>query len=318
MDYSSEKAGSSSSKDSSNVENGNQSSLGGLYNSLLSLTVGPVKSIATYSINTFDTTLDSVINFGVEKVPHPEIVDKVVKQTMSTLDTIVDSVLPPPQNEDLDKLTDAELYQLEKRARFLLKLRKRLNSESIRSIPSNSYTALVKSSKENLPTQEYLDKTNALILSIQNAASDKKQKLSQAAIEQLYSSFDTLVATLGSFSIWVKKVDPTEVLVSIQELAKMVKESKERVMNAATQHERVEYFKQDCGKILNRSRELVIEQFEQLKAKADQLRTSDIPIVSQTMKGLETIFLSILNTFTKSLPAPSSSSSTNTTSEQNE
>jgi len=322
MDYSSSSHNnaSSSSKEQSSSTNAacNQSSLGGLYNSILALTVGPVKSIATYSINTFDTTLDSVINFGVEKVPHPQIVDKVVKQTISTLDTIVDSVLPPAENEDLDKLSDNELYQLEKRAKFLLKLRKRLNSESIRSIPQNSYSALVKSSKENLPnTKEYYDKINGMVLAIQTAASDKKNKLSQTAIDQLYSSLDTLVATIGSFTIWVRKVDPMEALISIQELAKMVRESKEKVFNAATQNEKVEVFKQDCARIINRSREMVQEQLDIIRNKADELKSSDVPIVSETMKGLEAIYKSILATYKKSnltLTQGSSSSTTTTTS----
>ncbi|EGG14689.1 hypothetical protein DFA_10947 [Cavenderia fasciculata] len=269
------------------------------------------------AVSSVDGVLDRVLDYGSEKIQGTQVND-LVQKTVGIADSVVDTVLPPPTNEDLDNET--EMYHLEKRCKLFLKLRKRINKESLMNVPSNSYNHVVQISKTKplSATVDLLMETAQKLQDMTFSVSLKGASL-QSAIDNVYKGLNTLSASVGSFTIWVSRFDTTEVYASLEELSKMVRASKDDVANMVDENEKVKKLKNDTVEVFRHVAHILQQQIDNGLAKYEDLKKPD-SMFKNSIYMLESAAQSIITVAKEFVPsirlnsAPTSSSSTATSS----
>ncbi|EFA74968.1 hypothetical protein PPL_12002 [Heterostelium album PN500] len=262
-------------------------------------TVTPYKESAintlTKTVSKVDSTLETFIEFGEEKIsgtPLQELIAKSATQIESIADNVVDTILPPASDEPTSD--PSEMYNLEKRFPVIYKIRTRVNTESVKGIPSNTYQGITKYTTVK-PISYLVDKIHAAADKISSMnLSDVKDEVSKKTIDQIYQYLDTTAASVGNFSLWVHRFDPNEILISITELTNMIKESKNQILNMDDQKQKVQKFKDDCAKILSKTGQILQQQIDSGKAKVEEWKKSDLTIVKTTIVMVEQAVHNIL------------------------
>lgn len=231
---------------------------------------------ATDLLLNVDSKLSSIVNYGSKKI-EGTVLNDYVNSSGQIINIVVDNILPPPEGEDLEHMNEDELFEMEKRAKFLLKLRKRTNLSSIKSAPGNSINSLIKLTK-NIGNNEIkhftqtIDSLKTTSARVQQLTFNKTNVLTKVFVDGVYEKLDSIVAASGAVLLWVKKIDPTEAIVSIQELRKMIIESKERVMETVETSQKLNQLKNDCARIMERTSEIVNQQID---STMDKLKKSE-------------------------------------------
>ncbi|EGC38801.1 hypothetical protein DICPUDRAFT_148489 [Dictyostelium purpureum] len=272
-----------------------------------------IKETGDNIIKKFDSSCDAIISTTANYTPNK--VNDLALTTSNLIEKLIDSILPPPESEDLSKLTDEDKFELEKRMKFLLKLRKRLNATSITHIPSNSYKTITGAGTKSLHLS--IDKLNDIVVKIQNLT--VPGELTRAAIDNIYATLDACVAQVVGIAVYLKKIDLSETLISLGELSKTIKESKINILNIEDGNERVNKLKEDISQFLKKAADTLSNLNETGKDKLETLKNKDYVYFNMAVGLLEDTvqsFVNALNSISNKLKT--SPTSPNVTNEENQ
>ncbi|GAM17102.1 hypothetical protein SAMD00019534_002770 [Acytostelium subglobosum LB1] len=258
----------------------------------------------TETINTVDVTLDNVLEYGHKQLQGSPLAD-LVDKSETVAESIVDTILPPPTDQkDQKPEDDSQLYHLEKRFPVLHMIRSRVNYESVKQIPKNTYNG-ISSMAQVKPINVIIDLLESTSNKIRNMTmSDVKEEVSKKTIEQLYVYLDSTAATIGSFALWVRRANPSDALNKIMELTEMIKASKEAVLQIADKDERIHKFKEDCSNIIQKASAILREQVDNGFVKIEEWKRSDYSVLRHTIYMIENAVQNILTTIPAILLVP--------------
>ncbi|KAK5582464.1 hypothetical protein RB653_004049 [Dictyostelium firmibasis] len=233
---------------------------------ILEKKVESIKGTSENLANKADCAADGLISASANYTPN--VVINLVQKTNGMIDSLIESLLPPKDDDKVNEISDEEKFQLEKRMKFLLKLRKRLNTQTILEIPSNSIHLVTGYSGKSY--SQAMD----MICQLSNSVSKitTNSKFSQVFIDQIYLTVDNLVGQVAALSVWFKDINISETLISLGELSKMVNESKNHVLELTDPQERVEKLKHDFSLILKSCLDVLHNQMEGGKDKLESFK----------------------------------------------
>ncbi|KAN0032177.1 hypothetical protein ACTFIV_006054 [Dictyostelium citrinum] len=279
---------------------------------ILEKKVESIKETGENLANKADSAADGLISVSANYTP--SLVINLVQKTNNMIDSLIDSLLPPKDDDKVNEMSDEEKFQLEKRMKFLLKLRKRLNTQSVLEIPSNSIHLV--SGYSGKSYSQAMDNISQLSNSISKITVNNK--FSKVFIDQIYHYADILVGQVAAVSVWFKEINVSETLISLGELSKMVNESKNQVLEITDPHEKVEKLKKDFSKILKSCLDILHSQMEGGKDKLESFKESVsdhqyfVASFSLLESSLNKISLTLKN-YSDSLEEKPSSSNDNST-----
>ncbi|KAN0050114.1 hypothetical protein ACTA71_003217 [Dictyostelium dimigraforme] len=283
---------------------------------ILEKKVESIKETGENLANKADSAADGLISVSANYTPNAVI--SLVQKTNTMIDSLIDSLLPPKDDDKVNEMSDEEKFQLEKRMKFLLILRKRLNTQSILEIPSNSIHLVTGYSGKSY--SQAMDSISQLSLSISKITANSK--FSKVFIDQIYQFADNLVAQVASLSVWFKEVNISETLISLGELSKMVNESKNQVLQLSDPHEKVEKLKKDFSSILKRCLDVLHNQMEGGKDKLESFKevvsnhqyfVASFSLLEDTLNKLSTSLKNYSDNLEEKQSSSSSSSNDNST-----
>ncbi|KAM9983176.1 hypothetical protein ACTFIZ_005782 [Dictyostelium cf. discoideum] len=235
---------------------------------ILEKKVESIKETGENLANKADSTADGLISVSANYTPNAVI--SLVQKTNNMIDSLIDSLLPPKDDDQVNEMSDEEKFQLEKRMKFLLKLRKRLNTQSILEIPSNSIHLVTGYSGKSY--SQAMDNISQLSNSISKITVNSQ--FSKVFIDQIYHYTDILVGQVAAVSVWFREINVSETLISLGELSKMINESKNQVLELSDPHEKVDKLKKDLSKILKSCLDVLHNQMEGGKDKLESFKES--------------------------------------------
>ncbi|KAM9953392.1 hypothetical protein ACTFIW_006744 [Dictyostelium discoideum] len=235
---------------------------------ILEKRVESIKETGENLANKADSAADGLISVSASYTPNAVI--SLVQKTNNMIDSLIDSLLPPKDDDQVNEMSDEEKFQLEKRMKFLLKLRKRLNTQSILEIPSNSIHLVTGYSGKSY--SQAMDNISQLSNSISKITVNSQ--FSKVFIDQIYHYTDILVGQVAAVSVWFREINISETLISLGELSKMINESKNQVLELSDPQEKVDKLKKDLSKILKSCLDVLHNQMEGGKDKLESFKES--------------------------------------------
>ncbi|KAM9989866.1 hypothetical protein ACTFIY_005909 [Dictyostelium cf. discoideum] len=235
---------------------------------ILEKRVESIKETGENLANKADSAADGLISVSANYTPNAVI--SLVQKTNNMIDSLIDSLLPPKDDDKVNEMSDEEKFQLEKRMKFLLKLRKRLNTQSILEIPSNSIHLVTGYSGKSY--SQAMDNISQLSNSISKITVNSQ--FSKVFIDQIYHYTDILVGQVAAVSVWFREINVSETLISLGELSKMINESKNQVLELSDPQEKVDKLKKDLSKILKSCLDVLHNQMEGGKDKLESFKES--------------------------------------------
>ncbi|GAM18441.1 hypothetical protein SAMD00019534_016160 [Acytostelium subglobosum LB1] len=248
----------------------------------------PVRDYAIGKISTVDASIDNVLEFGHGKIQGTKIAE-LVNRSEALAESIVDTVLPAQNN---DTPQESDMFNVERRFPVLYKLRNRVNYESVKHIPANSYQGVAQTAavKQIASTVESLEQTFKELkgMSVQEIKDDV---FSKKTIDKIFNYLDATVEAVGSLSVWIKQFSPDiDFATRTKELTAYVTESRNRILQIVDQNEKLRKFKEESTRILEKTGTILKDQIE---ATSNKLKNSDYAIVKQTVTYIESTIQTI-------------------------
>jgi len=257
------------------------------------------------------TTFDTVEKVA-EKIHHTPVESLLIK-TVDVVDNIVDSLLPPQDDEEPDAEVLNDPNVVERTAPVFRKLTTRVSKDSIKRLPAQTYNEvkdLVFRNTETIPQVQFciglLSTASHKVLDAKESTQQVARKgvkkgaeLSKASVDHIYHSLNHLMTVMTSLVAGVTNVNINDAKAALADVYALIQESKQNlVVNNNTVKEDISRILQTAGDILS----------QQLALGYNLVSHSDYASVRRAASTLELI----VNRLLESIPSSSTSPSTST------
>jgi len=245
-----------------------------------------------------DTTV-STAEMVADKI-HGTMVESLIIKSVDVVDNIVDSLLPPKDDEEPEALVDPNV--IERATPVIKKLTTRVSKDSLINLPAQTcyeVKDLVFRNAETIPQVQLCigllinasHKVKEVRESTQQAAKHGFQKgsqLSKTSADHVYQSLQHLMTVMTSLVAGISKITVEDARIALSDVFTLIQESKEKI------HKSNQSFREDISIILQRTGELLSQQ---VAAGYNKVAQSDYASVRRAAGSLEQIINRLLGKF---------------------
>jgi len=261
---------------------------------------------------------------GLENVAtkiHGTTVETVLFKTVDAVDVVVDSLLPadPAESEEETETTE-DPNIIDKTSPVIRKLKKRVSKDSVKHLPSQTYSVtkdiIFRNADANPHLHYCIGVLSTAALKVHNVSAKteavarngmhKGAELSKTSVDYVYTSLHSMVNALTSLVVLMKKMDPIEGKATVAELTTMIQHSKTEFYNkygdlSTYGKEKATRLKEDISKILQKSGDILSHQ---VAAGYERAHTTDITAIRKSVETIESIASRIVDSFSGSQTQP--------------
>jgi len=241
---------------------------------------------------------------------HGTPVETALLKTVGVVDVVVDSLLPPDPSEHAPEESTASDDQtiIDRTAPVINKLKSRINKDSLKRLPSQTYAVskdFIFRNADAIPQLHYCvgmlstaaHRVHDVSANTQAAARtglQKGTKVSKATVEYAYNSLHNMTHHLATLVEMVKKLDPEEAKATVAELTNLILQSKDELLLNSRKKVSAARLKEDISRILQKAGDLLSQQ---VAAGYNRVHTSDNAAIRKSVETIETIVGRVVESF---------------------
>lgn len=247
---------------------------------------------------------------------HRTPVETALLKTVGVMDVVVDSLLPPDPAEPVEVASTGtdDPNIIDRTAPVIHKLKTRVNKESIKRLPSQTFTVskdIIFRNADAVPQLHYcigvlsttahrVRDVSVNTSAVARSGIQKGAEVSKASVEYVYNSLNAMVQHLTSIVVLVKKLDPTEARATVEELTVMIQHSKEE-LSQKYGRDTAARLKEDISRILQKAGDLLSQQ---VAAGYTRAHSTDNAAIRKSVEMIENLVLRILENFSNTFQNP--------------